>query len=227
MSRNGYLWQGCRARLRSSTDPDRPSPGAVVPAQGANLRSPRSDVEPQPPDSAMIARGRGAPAGPRPPMTSAADLAAGAATLAATVRFLPWSERAAILDQAFWAQAEASLDADEVTALANRGATGAAVEHTRSFARRLACLAAAVLELLDEEVAVAGTEHALTLLLSLDEGHKARALDWLDAQPPTELGTVLAALPGYAFALMALYPNDCARGFLARDAFWRALHGAR
>ena len=35
----------------------------------------------------------------------------------------------------------------------------------------------------------------------------------------------LTGLPGFAFMLLTLYPNDSAESFMARDAFWTALLG--
>lgn len=151
---------------------------------------------------------------------------AAAEELARRLQYLSWPDRAKLLDEYFWAEARARLSTDSVTAVVNR--------HPDSFRRGHPCVAYAtwctaivtsVLLLLDERGRPASAEHALTLLLSRRDEHREAVEGWLAQVTPDHLQAELARLPGYAFLLLTLCPNDSAESFMARDAFWTAMLG--
>jgi len=159
------------------------------------------------------------------PGTWRAALAA-AEELAHRLQYLSWPDRAKLLDEYLWAEARARLSTDGVTAVVNR--------HPETFRRGHPCAAyatwctaivTAVLALLDERDRALCAEQALTLLLSRRADHRQAAELWLAEATPEELHRELARLPGYAFLLLTLCPNDTAESFMARDAFWTAMLG--
>jgi len=151
---------------------------------------------------------------------------AAAEELARRLQYLSWADRAKLLDEYLWSQARARLSTDGVTAVVNR--------HPETFRRGHPCAAYAtwctaivtgLLSLLGETSPASCAEHALTLLLSRREEDRNAADGWLARTTPDELQKELARLPGYAFLLLTLFPNDSAESFMARDAFWTAMLG--
>lgn len=142
------------------------------------------------------------------------------------LQYLSWADRAKVLDTYLWAEARTRLSTDGVTAVVNR--------HPETFRRGHPCATYAiwctavltsVLSLLEEGGRASCAEHALTLLLSRRVEHREAADSWLAQATPDQLQSELARLPGYAFLLLTLCPNDSAESFMARDAFWTAMLG--
>ncbi len=151
---------------------------------------------------------------------------AAAEELARRVRYLSWPDRAKALDGYLWNEARARLSTDGVTAVVNRHAEVFRPGHpSGAYASWCTTVIGAVLTLLDEPHRPSCAEHALTLLLSRQPEHRDAADAWLVEVTPEDLQRELARLPGYAFLLLTLYPNDCAESFVARDAFWMAMLG--
>ncbi|MCS6877698.1 MAG: hypothetical protein N2038_03370 [Geminicoccaceae bacterium] len=151
---------------------------------------------------------------------------AAAEDLAQRLRYLSWPDRARVLDDYLWAQARERLSTDGVTAVVNRHAEAFRPGHpSRGYAVWCQSIVSAVLVLLEEAGPVLCAPQALTCLLSLRPEHRALVDPWLAETTPEELHRELARLPGYAFLLLTLCPNDSAESFMARDAFWRAMLG--
>lgn len=152
--------------------------------------------------------------------------------LARRLEFLTWQERPKVLDDFFWDEAKSRLDNEQVTAVINRQGHGR--EHAaavRAYARHCRGAVTAALVMLAEPArAVAADEPAAALAhrLSLQPEHQDAAAagrwDEDDARRDRYAGT-LAGLPGHAFLLLAMSPNDSAESFHARDAFFAAMLG--
>lgn len=159
------------------------------------------------------------------PGTWRAALAA-AEDLARRFQYLSWPDRAKLLDEYFWAEARARLSTDGVTAVVNRHPETLRRGHPcAAYATWCTAIVTSVLALLGEGGRASCAEQALTLLFSRREEHRDAADDWLARATPDQLQRELARLPGYAFLLLTLCPNDSAESFMARDAFWAAMLG--
>jgi hypothetical protein len=146
--------------------------------------------------------------------------------LARRLQYLGWADRAKLLDEYLWAEARARLSTDGITAVVNRHAQTFRRPHpSTAYATWCSAIVTTVLLLLDEPGPVAGAPQALTFLLSQRPEHRAAVSDWLPGVAPEELQRELAGLPGYAFLLLTVCPNDTAESFMARDAFWTAMLG--
>lgn len=147
--------------------------------------------------------------------------------IAASAQYLTWEESAYRLDAAIWEQARMMLSNDQITAIINRlnhshGHCYAVVDYS-SFVR--ASVTAITMQL-GEAPIIANAHHALTLALSSSLPDQAAANGWIELNSADgALVPSLAKLPGYSFAMMAIYDNDTAASFMARDAFWRAMLG--
>jgi hypothetical protein len=154
------------------------------------------------------------------------DLCDDALELAERLRFLPWDDRARILDGYCWSRAQRELSLDEITGIVNRQ-----VRYLRQSpaARRYAdCTSGAIagaLMVLGEAGRVASHTAALVHLLSGEPAMQEPALAWLAAAGSDGLRPAMARLPGFAFLFLVLYPNDSAESFMARDAFFAAMLG--
>ncbi|MFO1035217.1 MAG: hypothetical protein U1E45_00100 [Geminicoccaceae bacterium] len=147
-----------------------------------------------------------------------------AAGLAQDLRYLTWTDRATRLDAYFWDAARTRLDRDQVTAIVNR--LGAGPERRRAterYVRYCRAVATTLLVLLDEKGAIDDLRQALLYRLSLDPRQQRAGAVWPVAG--TEAPPVLRQLPGHAFLLLALSPDDTAESFAARDAFLSAALG--
>lgn len=134
--------------------------------------------------------------------------------------------RAQILNQLLWDKAQSLLSTDEITAVVNRHMQGIARSRAiRSYAQSYALLVAAVVVLLGDEALTGDPHDALTLLLSDEPEHQDRARTLIQADRAGVHQAALAALPGFAFLLMARFTNDGLEGFMARDAFWATMLG--
>ena len=159
----------------------------------------------------------------------AEQLAAGrdAAELARRLEFLPWADRAAVLDDYYWRQANARLSHELITVVVNRcGCDTAASRKLEGFVRYCRTVTTAVLLRLDEAVQVTSGAAALTWRLSQVEAQCQAAEAWLDAGHQDEAALELRSRPGYAFLLLGMCPSDSAASFMARDAFFAAVLGA-
>ena len=148
------------------------------------------------------------------------------------VEFLAWSDRAEAFDTYFVRQAEAMMRPSGLTELVSGYLKeGAIAEEGRPQAERFAgwsrALVTAVLIELDERPEVMGPHQALTCLLSRDLVHARSAARWTGQHGMGRIAGALERLPGYALVLLASSPNDTAERFLARDAFWTAVMGAK
>jgi hypothetical protein len=146
--------------------------------------------------------------------------------------FLPWPDRADVFDTYFVRQAEVMLRADGVLALVEGGEPGgepapdvrAAIPRFAHWAR---ALTTSVLMELNEPVAVREPEQALTYLFSRDLMHTRAAARWSGWHGLQAIAETLERLPGYALVILASSPSDTAERFIARDAFWTAVHRAQ
>lgn len=146
--------------------------------------------------------------------------------LAERVRFLPWEDRARLLDAYCWAQAQQRLSVEDITGIVNRQARSLrANPAARCYAERTSGTIACVLLALGEAGAIVSPTAALVHLLSGESALQQAALMWLAACGSDDLRPVMARLPGFAFLFMVLYPNDSAESFMARDAFFAAMLG--
>ncbi len=146
--------------------------------------------------------------------------------LAQRLRYLNWSERASVLDGYLWAQARERLSTDSVTAVVNRHAEVFRPGHpSRTYALWCQSILTGVLILLEEAGPITCAPQALTCLLSAAAEHRRLVDAWLAETTPEQLQRELSRLPGYAFLLLTLCPNDTAESFMARDAFWTAMLG--
>ena len=146
--------------------------------------------------------------------------------LARRLQYLDWQDRAKLLDEYLWIEARTRLSTDGVTAVVNRHPEIFRRGHPAvAYATWCTAIVASVLQLLGEDGRADCAEHALTLLLSRWPAHQDSADAWLERATPEDLQRELAKLPGYAFLLLTLSPNDSAESFIARDAFWTAMLG--
>jgi hypothetical protein len=173
-----------------------------------------------------------AAAGPAAASGSAApeawrDARSEAARLARRLQYLTWPDRARALDEFLWERARLALSSEEVTAVINRQIQGhAQADRVAAYARYCSAVLTAMLAALAEAGPVGGAPQALTFLLSQKDEHREAAVGWIAATAATAiLRAELTKLPGFAFMLLTLYPNDSAESFMARDAFWTAMLG--
>lgn len=144
------------------------------------------------------------------------------------IEFLGWDERAEILDGFFWGEARARLDKDQVTAVVNRTAPDRALTAaTMAYARYCRAVVSATLLTLGEPPLVREASAALAHYFSLLAGHQEAAVDWIGLGRHDRVARALERLPGHAFLLLALNPDDSAESFIARDAFFAATHGRK
>lgn len=154
------------------------------------------------------------------------ELCEEALQLAERVRFLPWEDRARLLDTYCWAQAQQRLSVDEITGIINRQTRYLRDNPAaRDYANRTSGTIACVLLALGEAGAIVSHTAALVHLLSGEPALQQPALMWLAAFGSDGLKPAMARLPGFAFLFLVLYPNDCAESFMARDAFFAAMLG--
>ena len=159
----------------------------------------------------------------------AEQIAAGrdAAELARRLEFLPWPDRAAVLDDYYWHQANARLTHELITVVVNRGGFDtAAARRLEGFVRFCRTVTTAVLLRLDEAARMTGAAAAMTWRLSEVEEDRAAADAWLDDGHHDEMAHELRIRPGHAFLLLGMCPSDSAESFMARDAFFAAVLGA-
>ncbi len=154
------------------------------------------------------------------------DAAAHARRLAARLQYLPWGDRMAQLDDFVWSEARRLLSNEEITAVINRQPYTLATGHAiLEYATMCGAVITSILVLIGEGSSARQPEEALALLLSRHAAHQETALGWIQTGGFERLRTVLARLPGFAFLILAVYPNDSAESFMARDAFWTAMLG--
>lgn len=147
--------------------------------------------------------------------------------LANRLAFLPWPDRARLLDDFIWGEARRLLSNDEITAVINRQPYTLATSHAiLEYTTMCSAVMTAVLVLLEESGGADCAHHALVLLLSRDTGHQDAAVDWVRRGGFASLQAEMTTLPGFAFLYLAVYPNDSAESFMARDAFWTAMLGS-
>lgn len=168
-------------------------------------------------------------AGPVPTTTPEAwrDARAEAAQLARRLQYLTWPDRARVLDEYLWERVRVGLSSDLVTSVINRqGQTHPEAGRVAAHASYCSAVLTGTLAILAEGRGVGGAPHALTLLLSQKQEHRDAAIAWIaETAAATFLQAQLTKLPGFAFMLLTLYPNDSAESFMARDAFWAAMLG--
>jgi hypothetical protein len=146
--------------------------------------------------------------------------------LATRLAFLPWPDRARLLDDFVWSEARRLLSNDEITAVINRQPYTLATSHAiLEYTTMCSAVLTSVLVLIEETGAATSAPHALILLLSRDPDHQEVAVDWVQKGGFASLQAEMTSLPGFAFLYLAIYPNDSAESFMARDAFWTAMLG--
>lgn len=149
-----------------------------------------------------------------------------AIALAQRLRFLPWEDRARVLDQYCWERAQQQLSLEEITGIVNRQARYLRDTPAVSrYADHASGTVAAALMALGESGNISSHTTALVHLVSGEPELQAPALAWLAAAGSEGLRSVMAQLPGFAFLFLILYPNDSAESFMARDAFFAAMLG--
>ena len=150
-----------------------------------------------------------------------------AAGLARRFEFLAWEERAEILDALLWGQAKARIREDQVTLIVNRKAGGDHPANAAAMACARYCRAvvSATLLTLGEPAVIQHAAAALAHYFSLLTEHQEAAADWIGRDRHGRVARELERLPGHAFLLLALNPDDTAESFVARDAFFAATHG--
>lgn len=154
------------------------------------------------------------------------DAVGHARRLATRLQYLPWADRMTLLDDFVWGEARRVLSNEEITAVINRQPYTLATSHAiLEYATMCRAVITSILMLLEEGGAAAQPEQALALLLSRSAEHQEAALDWIQEGGFERLQAVMARLPGFAFLYLAVYPNDSAESFMARDAFWTAMLG--
>lgn len=154
------------------------------------------------------------------------DAAAHARRLATRLEYLPWADRMVQLDDFVWSEARRLLSNEEITAVINRQPYTLATSHAiLEYATMCSAVITSILMLLEEGASARQPEEALALLLSRNAEHQEAALGWIQEGGFERLQTVMARLPGFAFLYLAVYPNDSAESFMARDAFWTAMLG--
>jgi hypothetical protein len=146
--------------------------------------------------------------------------------LSTRLQFLPWSDRVRLLDDFIWGEARRLLSNDEITAVINRQPYTLATSHAiLEYTTMCSAVMTSVLILLEESGRADCAHHALVLLLSRDTEHQDAAVDWVRQGGFASLQAEMTSLPGFAFLYLAVYPNDSAESFMARDAFWTAMLG--
>ena len=146
--------------------------------------------------------------------------------LSTRLQFLPWSDRVRLLDDFIWGEARRLLSNDEITAVINRQPYTLATSHAiLEYTTMCSAVLTSVLILLDESGKADCPHHALVLLLSRETEHQDAAVDWVREGGFASLQAEMTFLPGFAFLYLAVYPNDSAESFMARDAFWTAMLG--
>lgn len=151
-----------------------------------------------------------------------------AADLTRRLEFLPWVDRAAVLDSFYWSEARDRLSHELVTAVIARAAPPGreAAGGVRDYAWYCRTVTGAVLDALGEPARIEDEAAALTHRLSPHEPQAEAGEAWLDGEGRREaLLPALACRPGYAFLLLAMNPSDSAESFTARDAFLAAMLG--
>lgn len=149
-----------------------------------------------------------------------------ASRFAARLRFLPWNDRARLLDDFIWGEARRLLSNEEITAVINRQPYTLATSHAiLEYTTMCSAVMTSILILLDEDGRTAEAAHALVLLLSRDGGQQEAGVAWVQDGGFAALQALMTTLPGFAFLYLATYPNDSAESFMARDAFWTAMLG--
>lgn len=155
------------------------------------------------------------------------DRAADAASrLAEDLRYLPWTDRARVLDAFLWTEVRSHLTKEDVTAIVNRQ-VGAVAEPARvdAYLRYCRAVTTAILLVLEDAGQVEHEAAALAHFFSLEDRFQEAALEWIGQGHHDRLACSLSAWPGCAFLLLILSPSDSAESFLARDAFWAAMLG--
>jgi hypothetical protein len=146
--------------------------------------------------------------------------------LATQLQFLPWGDRARLLDDFIWGEARRLLSNDEITAVINRQPYTLATSHAiLEYTTMCSAVMTSILILLAEQGEAVGAHHALVLLLSRDGEHQEAGVEWVRQGGFSNLQAEMTTLPGFAFLYLAVYPNDSAESFMARDAFWTAMLG--
>ncbi|HMR29460.1 MAG TPA: hypothetical protein PKA13_00960 [Geminicoccaceae bacterium] len=150
-----------------------------------------------------------------------------AAHLARRLQYLTWPDRARVLDEYLWERVRVALSSDLVTAVINRQCQSHPdAARVAAHAGYCSAVLTGALVTLAEGRGVGGVPHALALLLSQKQEHRDAAIAWIAETAATgALQAQLTRLPGFAFMLLTLYPNDSAESFMARDAFWAAMLG--
>jgi len=146
--------------------------------------------------------------------------------LATRLQFLPWADRARLMDDFIWGEARRLLSNDEITAVINRQPYTLATSHAiLEYTTMCSAVMTSILILLAEQEEASCAPHALVLLVSRDADHQEAGVAWVRQGGFASLQAEMTGLPGFAFLYLAVYPNDSAESFMARDAFWTAMLG--
>jgi len=146
--------------------------------------------------------------------------------LATRLQFLPWPDRARLMDDFIWGEARRLLSNDEITAVINRQPYTLATSHAiLEYTTMCSAVMTSILILLAEREQASCAHHALILLVSRDAEHQEAGVEWVRHGGFQSLQAEMTGLPGFAFLYLAVYPNDSAESFMARDAFWTAMLG--
>lgn len=152
--------------------------------------------------------------------------------LLSQIEHLAWHDRADKLDGYFTQQADGMLGSRHMGAMVGNGLSvvtdidkpNAEGDKAANFAVWCRAVTTAVLIDLDHRIEIEEPTQALTYLVARDWQFAKSAAGWVAKNGMASVADALHKLPGYAIVLLATSPNDTAERFMARDAFWQAVH---
>lgn len=152
--------------------------------------------------------------------------------LISRIEHLAWHDRADTLDIYFSRQADGMLGTERVAAMVggqmdvpgDKNQHPTADERSAAFATWCRAITTAVMIDLDQDRHVREPAQALTYLMARDWHFAKSAAAWVAEHGMAPVADALSSLPGYAIVLLATSPNDTVERFMARDAFWQAVH---
>lgn len=152
--------------------------------------------------------------------------------LLSRIEHLAWRDRADALDVYFSRQADGMLGTERVSAMVGGSIDplgGTPNQHhgderAAAFATWCRAVTTAVMIDLDQDRSIKEPVQALTYLVARDWQFAKSAAAWVAQHGMAPIAEALNSLPGYAIVLLATSPNDTAERFMAREAFWHAVH---
>ena len=152
--------------------------------------------------------------------------------LISQIEHLAWQDRADALDVYFTQQADGMLGARQVGAMVGGQLTVVGEvakpkpldDQAAGFATWCRAITTAVMIDLNHRLEIEEPVQALTYLVARDWQFARSAAAWIATNGMDPVAEALKSLPGYAIVLLATSPNDTVERFMARDAFWQAVH---